>query len=73
MALPVNIDKLIQGNTVEWERIEFKAGWNPEAVIHTMCAFANRVNDQVNDQVSDQVSDQGKQILLLLDENKQRG
>lgn len=69
MALPVNIDKLIQGNTVEWERIEFKAGWNPEAVIHTMCAFANRVNDQV----SDQVSDQGKQILSLLDENRQRG
>ena len=27
--------------TVEWERLEFKAGWNPKAVLHTMCAFAN--------------------------------
>jgi len=26
---------------VEWERLEFKAGWNPKAVLHTMCAFAN--------------------------------
>jgi len=26
MALPVNIDELINGRTVEWERIEFKKG-----------------------------------------------
>jgi hypothetical protein len=26
---------------VEWERLEFKRGWNPEAVLHTLCAFAN--------------------------------
>ncbi len=25
MALPINIEELIKGNTVEWERIEFKA------------------------------------------------
>ena len=30
MALPVNIQDLISGRTVEWERIEFKAGWNPD-------------------------------------------
>lgn len=24
MALPINIEELIKGNTVEWERIEFK-------------------------------------------------
>jgi ATP-dependent DNA helicase RecG len=41
MPLPINIENLIKGTTVEWERIEFKAGWNPEAVMHTMCAFAN--------------------------------
>jgi len=28
MALPVNIRDLINGRTVEWERIEFKRGWN---------------------------------------------
>lgn len=41
MALPVNIQDLVHGNTVEWERLEFKQGWNPEDVIHSMCAFAN--------------------------------
>ena len=29
MALPININELITGKTVEWERIEFKKGWNP--------------------------------------------
>ena len=41
MALPANISELIHGRTVEWERIELKQGWNPEDVIHSMCAFAN--------------------------------
>lgn len=45
MALPVNIEKLIKGTVVETERIEFKKGWNPEDVIHTMCAFANDINN----------------------------
>jgi len=41
IRLPINIDELITGRTVEGERLEFKKGWNPEAVIHTLCAFAN--------------------------------
>jgi len=45
MALPVNIDKLIHGKAVEWERLEFKKGWNPEEVMHTICAFANDINN----------------------------
>jgi len=45
MILPINIDELINGRTIEWERLEFKAGWNPEAVLHTACAFANDVNN----------------------------
>ena len=45
MALPINIDELINGRIVEWDRIEFKKGWNPKAIIHTMCAFANDIND----------------------------
>jgi ATP-dependent DNA helicase RecG len=45
MALPVNIQDLISGRTVEWERIEFKAGWNPEDFIHSICAFANDINN----------------------------
>ena len=45
MALPVNIEKLIHGQAVEWERLEFKKGWNPEPVMHTICAFANDINN----------------------------
>ena len=41
MRLPINIDDVLHGQTVEWERLEFKQGWNPEAVLHTVCAFAN--------------------------------
>src|ERR1700733_10801665 len=44
-ALPINIDELINGQIVEWERLEFKEGWNPEAILHTMCAFANDTNN----------------------------
>jgi len=45
MALPININELINGSTVEWERIEFKEGWNPEIILHTICAFANDINN----------------------------
>lgn len=45
MALPINIHDLIHGSTVEWERLEFKDGWNPEDVLHTLCAFANDINN----------------------------
>lgn len=39
--LPVNIQEFISKRIIEDERIEFKASWNPEAVLHTICAFAN--------------------------------
>lgn len=29
MALPININDLVHGNSVEWERLEFKQGWKP--------------------------------------------
>ena len=29
MNLPININVLIHGKSVEWERLEFKTGWNP--------------------------------------------
>jgi len=41
MPLPINIQELFTGRVVEWERLEFKEGWNPEAVLRTVCAFAN--------------------------------
>jgi ATP-dependent DNA helicase RecG len=41
MSLPINIDEILRGRLVERERLEFKEGWNPEAVLRTVCAFAN--------------------------------
>ena len=45
MSLPININELIHGNTIESERIEFKEGWNPEPIMHSICAFANDFNN----------------------------
>jgi ATP-dependent DNA helicase RecG len=39
--LPLNIADLLRQRTVEGERIETKAGWNPDAIVRTLCAFAN--------------------------------
>ena len=41
MPLPINIHELFRGKSVEWERLEFKEGWNPLSTLHTICAFAN--------------------------------
>ncbi|WP_442590407.1 RNA-binding domain-containing protein [Pedobacter sp. AW31-3R] len=45
MSLPVNVEDLIHGKAIEWERLEFKKGWNPEDIVHTVCAFANDLNN----------------------------
>lgn len=45
MGIPVNIEQLINGKSVEWERLEYKEGWNPEEIIHSICAFANDINN----------------------------
>ena len=41
MKLPINIEELLNGHAVEGERIEYKTGWNPDAIYRTICAFAN--------------------------------
>ena len=40
LKLPISLDDVLCGKAVEWERLEYKAGWNPGAVLHTVCAFA---------------------------------
>lgn len=45
MHLPIPISSLLHGKAVEWERLEFKEGWNPLDVLHTMCAFANDIHN----------------------------
>ena len=39
--LPLHLDDLLRQRTVEGDRIEYKAGWNPDATLRTLCAFAN--------------------------------
>lgn len=43
--IPVNLTELLEGTIVESSRIEFKQGWNPEKVLHTICAFANNIDN----------------------------
>ena len=45
MALPINIKKLIENRIVESSRLEYKTDWNPEAVVHSITAFANDVDN----------------------------
>jgi ATP-dependent DNA helicase RecG len=39
--LPLNLNDLLRQRTVEGDRIEYKKGWNPDAIVRTLCAFAN--------------------------------
>ena len=41
MPLPINVDDLLHQRKVEMTRIEYKSGWNPEPILHSICAFAN--------------------------------
>ena len=45
MALPVNTQDLLNKRKVESSRIEFKKGWNPVSIYHTICAFANDIHN----------------------------
>ena len=45
MALPININDLLSKNKVECNRIEFKKGWNPSKIYHSICAFANDLDN----------------------------
>ena len=45
MSIPITIDKLLSENIVEWARIEFKLGWNPETTLKTISTFANDIDN----------------------------
>jgi len=45
MAIPITVDSLIKGRMIEGPRIEFKEGWNPERTLHSICAFANDIDN----------------------------
>lgn len=45
MSLPINVADLINRKVVENARIEYKQDWNPEPILHTICAFANDIDN----------------------------
>ena len=45
MAIPINIDDLVNLRVVESARVEFKANWNPKPCLHTICAYANDIDN----------------------------
>ena len=45
MELEINIEDLLNRRKIESDRIEFKAGWNPDDIYHSICAFANDYNN----------------------------
>ncbi|MBO4794024.1 MAG: putative DNA binding domain-containing protein [Deltaproteobacteria bacterium] len=45
MGISINIDDLINRRVVESNRVEFKAGFNPNPIVHTICAFANDIDN----------------------------
>lgn len=45
MALHLNIEDLLNGKAVENNRLDYKEGWNPDAIYRTICAFANDFED----------------------------
>lgn len=40
MELEISIEDLLTKRRVESDRIEFKKGWNPDEIYHSVCAFA---------------------------------
>ena len=45
MALPINVSDLIKQRVIESARIEYKGDWNPEPILHSICAFANDIDN----------------------------
>lgn len=41
--IPVKIETLLEGRKVERNRIEYKEGFNPSDIVHTICAYANDI------------------------------
>ena len=45
MGLEISVEDLLNKRKIESDRIEFKAGWNPDDIYHSVCAFANDYNN----------------------------
>jgi ATP-dependent DNA helicase RecG len=64
MGLPINIDDVLGGRSVEWERLEFKENWNPEAILRTLCAFANDFHNLSGGYIFVGIAEEGGRPIL---------
>lgn len=62
--LPINLNSLLHLRTIESERVEYKTGWNPETVLHSICAFANDFHNLGGGYVVVGVEEQNGQPVL---------
>ncbi|MCD7865289.1 MAG: ATP-binding protein [Clostridiales bacterium] len=46
MELEIGTEDLLRKSRVESSRIEFKAGWNPDDIYHSICAYTNDYNNE---------------------------
>ena len=68
MAIPITIEKLLTENIVEWARIEFKEGWNPTSIYHSICAFANDFDNIGGGYILVGVEEENGIINIFIDE-----
>ncbi len=45
MELEIGVENLLNKRKMESDRIEFKTGWNPDDIYHSVCAYANDYNN----------------------------
>lgn len=45
MGIPISIKDLLEYNTIESIRIEYRADYSPNEIIRTICAFANDIDN----------------------------
>ena len=66
--LPINLDDLLRCRSVESERVEFKASWDPQRTgpqaLRTICAFANDCHNLNGDYVVIGVGEQDGRATL---------
>lgn len=48
MELEMGIEDLLNKRKIESDRVEFKRGWNPDDIYHSVCAFANDYKEDKN-------------------------
>ena len=40
-----NVEEILRKRVIESSRIEYEEGWDPEKILHTICAFANDIEN----------------------------